>query len=90
MTGIFGINIFGHGINGSKSSSSTGSKIGSTTASDVALIRNNIDMITLSDSVIDVNRNSIVNLAASTQTSSAVNKLYVDTENAQKFNKSDG
>ena len=88
MTGIFGINIFGHGINGSKSSSSTGSKIGSTTASDVALIRNNIDMITLSDSVIDVNRNSIVNLAASTQTSSAVNKLYVDTENAQKLNKS--
>lgn len=88
MTGIFGINIFGHGINGSKSISNTVSKIGSTTESDVALIRNNIDMITLNNSIIDVNRNSIVNLAPSIENSSAVNKLYVDTEDAKKLNKS--
>ena len=89
MTSTLGIDIFGHAINDRrKSSRSVSSKLGSTTNSDVTFIRNNIDMLTLTESGIDVKRNSIVNLAAPTQNTNVANKLYVDTEDSRKLNKS--
>ena len=70
-----GINIFGHSIDHRKSHS------------DVTLIRNNTEMLTLNDTGIDVMQNSIVNLAAPIQNTDAVNKQYVDTQDTLKVNK---
>ena len=86
MTSTYGINIFGHGIH-EKKTLQTDSKIGSTTDNDITLVRNNVDVLKLSRSGIDVHRNPIINLTIPTEDTDAVNKYYVDTQDTLNIKK---